>query len=91
MQLQGFDGLVTLGIAGFFLWHLLKWAIGTRILKIAGIIIVAAFLYHILGMDGEVSFEEWWVVIGVLAGIFAFVPKKKGKNKKAGKAKASHR
>lgn len=85
--MQGIESLVTLGIAGFFLWHLLKWAIGLRVMKIAGIIVGAAFLYHILGMDGGgVSFGEWWLVIGVLAGIFAFAPKKKSKNKKAGKA-----
>ena len=80
VNLEGIDGLVTLGIAGFFIWHLLIWAIGYRAVKIIGIIIGAAFLYHIFGGDGRIDITEWWLVIGVAIGVLALKP-----NKKAGK------
>lgn len=77
------DTIVTLGITLFFLYHLLIWAIGLRFVKVIGILIGTAFLYHIFNGSGGVDFTEWWLLIGILAGLATLKPKKK--SKKAGK------
>lgn len=77
------DTIITLGITLFFLYHLLIWAIGFRAVKVIGILAGTVILYHVFNESGGMDFTEWWLLIGIFAGLATLKPKKK---KKAGKA-----